>query len=42
MRASWPELISDIMECEKCPLCRGRRSAVPGEGDPNAMVMFIG
>lgn len=42
MRASWPELISGIMECEKCGLCRNRRNPVLGEGDPNAMVMFIG
>ena len=42
MRASWPELMADIAECEKCGLCRGRRNVVPGEGDPNAMVMLIG
>ena len=36
MRASWPELISGIMECEKCGLCRNRRNPVLGEGDPNA------
>lgn len=42
MRASWAALMADIAECEKCGLCAGRRNVVPGEGDPNAMVMFIG
>lgn len=42
MRASWPELMAEIAQCEKCGLCAGRHHVVPGEGDPNAMVMFIG
>ena len=42
MRASWPELINDIRNCRKCRLWEGRANVVPGEGDPNADLMFIG
>lgn len=42
MRVSWSSLLSDVRSCEKCGLCRGRMNAVPGEGDPNADLMFIG
>ena len=31
-----------IRACEKCPLCRGRKNAVPGEGDPRARLMLVG
>ena len=42
MRVSWSSLLSDLRVCEKCGLCRGRMNVVPGEGDPNADLMFIG
>ena len=32
----------EVMECEKCELCRTRRNVVFGEGDLNAKLMFIG
>jgi len=33
---------SNVLACQKCGLCKGRINAVPGEGNPNADVMFIG
>ena len=42
MRVSWSSLLADVGECEKCALCRGRMNTVPGEGNPNADLMFIG
>ena len=42
MRVSWSSLLADVRSCEKCALCRGRMNVVPGEGDPNADLMFIG
>lgn len=31
-----------ILSCQKCPLAQTRRHVVPGEGDLNAELMFIG
>lgn len=31
-----------IQACKKCPLHKGRTHAVPGVGDPNAEIVFIG
>ncbi len=31
-----------IHDCTSCPLCRTRKNTVPGEGNSNAQVMFIG
>ena len=42
MRTSWPELTEQITACEKCRLCQTRTHVVPGEGNPNAELMFIG
>lgn len=37
------EAISEeIRACRKCGLWKTRRNAVPGEGNPNAKIMFIG
>ncbi len=36
------ELSNEIRNCRKCPLSERRRNAVPGEGSPNATLMFIG
>jgi len=42
-RASVLEAVaSEIKACTKCSLWRNRKNAVPGEGNPNAKVMFIG
>ena len=42
MRISWAELLAEINACEKCRLCETRTKVVPGEGNPNADLMFIG
>ena len=31
-----------VAGCTKCPLCKGRRNTVPGEGDPHARLMLVG
>jgi len=36
------KLNQEIRNCKKCPLWKTRRNAVPGEGDINAKIMFIG
>ena len=35
-------LENQIKSCRKCDLWRGTTQAVPGEGDPNAEIFFIG
>jgi len=35
-------LEKEINHCERCPLYETRTNAVPGEGDTNAVVMFVG
>ena len=42
MRTSWPQLMEEIYACDKCRLCRTRTNVVPGEGNPDARLMFIG
>ena len=32
----------EILHCQKCPLARGRKNAVPGEGPSSVEIMFIG
>ncbi len=36
------EIAKEVVVCPKCELARTRTKAVPGEGDPNARIMFIG
>lgn len=36
------DLNNQILNCEKCLLSKGRTNVVPGEGNPNAEIMFIG
>jgi uracil-DNA glycosylase len=36
------QLAEQIRVCPKCPLCKSRTIAVPGEGDPKAEFMIIG
>ncbi|MEM3577209.1 MAG: type-4 uracil-DNA glycosylase [Candidatus Bathyarchaeia archaeon] len=33
---------AEVIHCVKCPLHKARKNAVPGEGNPNAKIMFIG
>ena len=42
MTISWAELMEHIAACQACDLRAGCNNVVPGEGDPHAMVMFIG
>ena len=42
MELSWDNLHIAILCCRSCELCHQRRYAVPGEGNRNADVMFIG
>ena len=35
-------LAQDIAQCERCPLHLTRNNTVPGSGDPDADIMFIG
>lgn len=35
-------LNNQILKCEKCALCKTRKNVVPGEGNSNADIMFIG
>jgi len=36
------EIATEVSVCEKCRLCKGRTKAVPGEGNPQTKIMFIG
>ncbi|BFH72641.1 type-4 uracil-DNA glycosylase [Sulfurisphaera javensis] len=36
------EIAQEIITCKKCKLWQTRTHAVPGEGNPNAEIMFIG
>ena len=36
------KLVEEIRNCRKCPLWQGRKNAVPGEGDINTKILFIG
>ena len=42
MRVSWPEVLEEIYSCEKCRLRATCTHVVPGEGSPNADIMFVG
>jgi len=39
---AWNRLEKTIQKCEDCSLCAQRTHAVPGIGDRNAVVMFVG
>lgn len=38
----WDGLLYAVQTCKKCELSKTRTRSVPGEGDPNANLMFIG
>ena len=42
MRVSWQGLYDEIYACQKCGLCQKIHNKVPGQGDVNAKLMFIG
>ncbi len=39
---SLEKIAAEVRVCKKCPLHKGRKHAVPGEGPDNAEIMFIG
>ena len=42
MDDSLEQVAAEVRACQRCPLGRGRKNAVPGEGPPDSPVMFIG
>lgn len=42
MYSSLDELSREILACTGCPLWQGRTHGVPGEGNPNADLLFVG
>jgi len=41
-RAALEQVASEIRDCARCRLHEGRTRAVPGEGDPDTEVVFVG
>ncbi|MEM2936926.1 MAG: type-4 uracil-DNA glycosylase [Candidatus Bathyarchaeia archaeon] len=41
-RAILEVVASEVKACTKCGLWKTRKNAVPGEGNPNAKIMFVG
>ena len=39
---SFPSLEEQVQSCQKCHLARGRKNAVPGEGNIHTELMFVG
>jgi DNA polymerase len=33
---------NQVISCTKCDLCKSRTNAVPGKGNPNAEIIFVG
>lgn len=42
MSDSLEKLADEVRACQRCPLGRSRKNAVPGEGPANARIMLIG
>ena len=41
-KAALEAIASEVRACRRCPLWAGRTNAVPGEGDPDTEVVFVG
>jgi uracil-DNA glycosylase len=41
-KAGLDAIAAEIRACNRCPLAAGRTRAVPGEGDPDTEVVFVG
>ncbi len=41
-KAALDAIAAEIRACRRCPLAAGRTHAVPGEGDPDTEVVFVG
>jgi DNA polymerase len=42
MKDSLEKVVQEVAGCKKCPLFRKRTNTVPGDGNSNAEIMFIG
>ena len=42
VKAELEEIAREVAGCTKCSLCKTRNRTVPGEGNPNAHLLFIG
>ncbi|MEL9939596.1 MAG: type-4 uracil-DNA glycosylase [Ignisphaera sp.] len=40
--STWELLEDEIRRCTRCPLYKSRRNPVPGEGNKNSSIMFVG
>ena len=40
--AELEKIAKEVCACQKCPLGSTRTNAVPGEGDPDARIVFVG
>lgn len=41
-KAALDAIAAEVRACRRCPLSAGRTNAVPGEGDPDTEVVFVG
>jgi uracil-DNA glycosylase len=41
-KAALDAIAAEVRACQRCPLANGRTKAVPGEGDPDTEVVFVG
>ena len=41
-QATLDAIAGEVRACRRCPLAAGRTNAVPGEGDPDTEVVFVG
>ncbi|HJW21791.1 MAG TPA: uracil-DNA glycosylase [Candidatus Limnocylindrales bacterium] len=41
-KAALDAIAAEVRACRRCPLWAGRTNAVPGEGDPDTEVVFVG
>jgi len=41
-REAWEKIVDAIRSCRRCRLAESRKNAVPGEGNLNAEVLFLG
>ncbi len=42
MAGGLPAVRDELGDCMRCKLCKGRKNIVFGEGDPDAMLVFVG
>lgn len=42
MELTWENVINEVLACRRCGLCQGRQNAVPGMGNQQAKILFVG